>query len=117
MYNEIKYFFKDISYNNNDNEISNNPSTSKIELNWVSSNPGRQDWDDYSPALLKTTLSKHLVTSPSDSVQVIKKLLLYMKRYPKSVQAQLPTKNDVILQTKKMKIACLNKTKIELEIS
>ena len=71
MYNEIKYFYKDISYNNNENEISNNPSTSKIELNSVSSNPGRQDWDDYSPALLKTPLSKQLVSSPSDSVQVI----------------------------------------------
>lgn len=73
-FNEIKHFFIDITYNNDNNEISNNQSTSKLEFNSVSSNPGKQDWDDYSPALLKTPLSKQLVTfvsSPSDPVQVI----------------------------------------------
>lgn len=54
-------------------DILNNPSTSKVEFNSISSNPGKQDWDDYSPLLLKTPLSKQLVTlpSPADPVQVI----------------------------------------------
>lgn len=72
-----KFFFKDIPHNNNDNAISNNLSTSKIELNSLSSNPGKQDWDDYSPALLKTPISKQLVSSLSDPVQVIIIITLY----------------------------------------
>lgn len=38
-----------------------NPSTSKVDNNSVASNPGKQDWDDYSPALLKVPLSKLLM--------------------------------------------------------
>jgi len=72
-----KFFFKDIPHNNNDNAISNNLSTSKIELNSLSSNPGKQDWDDYSPALLKTPIFKQLVSSLSDPVQVIIIITLY----------------------------------------
>jgi len=74
---ESEIFFKDIPHNNNDNAISNNPSTSKIEFNSLSSNPGKQDWDDYSPALLKTPISKQLVSSLSDPVQVIIIITLY----------------------------------------
>lgn len=49
-----------------------NPSTSKVDNNSVASNPGKQDWDDYSSGLLKVSLSKPLmITIPSDTVQVI----------------------------------------------
>lgn len=49
-----------------------NPSTSKVDYNSVASNSGKQDWNDYSPVILKVPLSKPLMINiPSDTVQVI----------------------------------------------
>lgn len=67
-----------INGNDKENEnVINKQSTSETVFNSMSSYPDKQNWNDYSPALLKTKISEPLIISipaSSDLSQVIKHL-------------------------------------------
>ncbi|XP_050063085.1 uncharacterized protein LOC126552430, partial [Aphis gossypii] len=108
----------DESDNGNDKEnenVINKQSTSETVFDSMSSYPGKQNWNDYSPALLKTKISEPLIINIPASSDLSQDHGTINEK-PKKYTGTTTNKKWCNLADEKLGIASLNKDKIQLEI-